>query len=80
MGVGGPTFEIAEDNRIATSVDRGRDRKRRWRGGVVAGRGAWMVVYRCERGIGHEGFGVVADAGVCKLAVGSSSGRLDVEV
>lgn len=44
VGVGGPTFEIAEDNRIATFADRGRDRKRRWRSGVVAGRGAWMVV------------------------------------
>lgn len=62
MGVGGPTFEIGEDSCMGTFVDRGQNRKRRWRSGVVAGQGAWMVAYRCGREIGREGFdGVVAD-------------------
>ena len=62
VGVGGPTFEIGEDNCMGTFVDRGQNRKRRWRSGVVAGQGAWMVANRCGREIEREGFdGVVAD-------------------
>ena len=79
--VGDPTFEIAEDNRMGTFVDRGRDRKRRWRGDVVAGQGALMVACRCGRGMGRESFdvAVVAAADVSKLVGGSSVARLDVE-
>lgn len=79
--VGDPTFETAEDSRMGTFVDRGRDRKKRWRGGVVADQGAWMVACRCGRGMGRESFDVVvvAAAGVSKLVGGSSAGRLDVE-
>ncbi len=75
--VDGPTFEIEKGNRMGTVVDRGRDRKTRWKGGVVADQGAWMVACRCGQEIGSE----VCDAVVAvnKLAVGSSFGRLDVE-
>ena len=76
--VDGPIFEIGEDSRRRTFVDRGRNRKRRQRSGVVAGQGAWMGACRCGREIGREGFdGVVAD--VHTVVVGSLSGRLDVE-
>lgn len=80
--VGDPTFETAEDSRMGTFVDRGRDRKKRWGGGVVADQGAWMVACRCGRGMGRESFDVVvvvAAAGVSKLVGGSSAGRFDVE-
>ena len=77
--VDGPTSEIGEDNRMGTFVDHGRNRKKREKSGVVAVQGAWMVACRCGREIGREGFGGVVVADVSKLAVGSSSGRLDVE-
>lgn len=38
--VGGPTFEIGEGSRMEKFVDRGRNRKKRWKSGVVAGQGA----------------------------------------
>lgn len=68
--VDGPTFEIGEDKRTGTFVDRGRNRKRRQRSGVGAGQGAWMAACRCGRVIGREGFdGEVA--GVYMVVVGS---------
>ena len=84
---GDPTYETAEDSRMGTFVDRGRDRKKRWRGGFVADQGAWMVACRCGRGMGRESFDVVvvvvvvvvAAAGVSKLVGGSSAGKFDVE-
>ena len=79
VGVDGPTSEIGEDNRMGTFVDHGRNRKKRETSGVVAVQGAWMVACRCGREIGREGFGGGVVADVSKLAVGSSSGRLDVE-
>lgn len=81
VGVDGPRFEIGEDSRMGMFVDRGPNKTRKWRGGVVAGQGAWMVPCRCGREIGREGFDgvvvVVVDVG--KLSVGSSFERVDVE-